>query len=110
MVFCNCLAPLTLFSKKVRTNLRALFVISILINIGMWLERFVIIVSSLAHSFDPAEWIGLYRPTWVEVAITAGSFAWFFLFFLLFVKNFPVISITEVKEMSTHGGTASASQ
>jgi molybdopterin-containing oxidoreductase family membrane subunit len=75
----------------------------------MWLERFVIIVSSLAHSFDPAEWIGVYRPTWVEAAITSGSFAWFFLFFLLFVKNFPAISITEVKEMSTHGGTASAS-
>jgi Ni/Fe-hydrogenase subunit HybB-like protein len=108
MVFCNCLVPLTLFSKKVRTNLRALFVISILINVGMWLERFVIIVSSLAHSFDPAEWVGSYHPTWVEVAITAGSFAWFFLFFLLFVKNFPAISITEVKEMSTHGGTASA--
>jgi molybdopterin-containing oxidoreductase family membrane subunit len=100
MVFCNCVVPLSLFWKRVRTSLRALFVISILINIGMWLERFVIIVSSLAHSFDPAEWVGVYRPTWVEVAITAGSFAWFFLFFLLFVRNVPAISMSEMKEMS----------
>ena len=103
-VVCNCVIPLSLFWKRVRTNLGALFVISILINIGMWLERFVIIAGSLAHSFDPAEWVGLYRPTWVEAAITAGSFAWFFLFFLLFVKNFPAISMTEVKEMTAHGG------
>jgi molybdopterin-containing oxidoreductase family membrane subunit len=84
----------------VRTNLRALFVISILVNVGMWLERFVIIVSSLAHSFDPAGWVGTYRPTWVEAAITTGSFAWFFLLFLLFIKNFPAISMTEMKEMT----------
>jgi molybdopterin-containing oxidoreductase family membrane subunit len=105
MVLCNCLIPLTLFRKSVRTNLVALFVISIFINIGMWLERFVIIIGSLAHSFDPAEWVGVYQPTWVETAITAGSFAWFFLFFLIFIKNFPAISMTEVKEMTTHGGT-----
>ncbi|RPH58563.1 MAG: hydrogenase [Acidobacteria bacterium] len=100
MVLCNCLVPLSLFWRRVRTNLRALFVISLLVNIGMWLERFVIIVSSLAHSFDPAAWVGVYRPTWVEGAITAGSFAWFFLLFLLFIKNFPGISMTETKEMS----------
>jgi Ni/Fe-hydrogenase subunit HybB-like protein len=100
MVLCNCLVPLSLFWRRVRTNLRALFVISLLVNIGMWLERFVIIVSSLAHSFDPAGWVGVYRPTWVEGAITAGSFAWFFLLFLLFIKNFPGISMTETKEMS----------
>jgi molybdopterin-containing oxidoreductase family membrane subunit len=100
MVLCNCLVPLSLFWKRVRTNLRALFVISLLVNIGMWLERFVIIVSSLAHSFDPAGWVGVYRPTWVEGAITAGAFAWFFLLFLLFIRNFPGISMTEMKEMN----------
>ena len=66
----------------------------------MWLERYVIIVSSLSHDFDPANWSGMYQPTWVEGAITAGSFAFFFFFFLLFVKNFPSISITELKEGS----------
>jgi len=78
-------------------------VVSIFINIGMWLERFVIIVSSLSHDFDPANWPeGTYQPTWIEGAITAGSFAWFFFFFLLFVKNFPAISITEMKEDAQH--------
>ena len=104
MVFCNSMVPLLFFFKRVRTDLRALFAISIVINIGMWLERFVLIVSSLSHSFDPAEWSGMYHPTWVEVAITAGSFAWFFLLFLLFVKNFPVISMAELKEETTREG------
>ncbi len=103
MFTCNVIIPLVLFSKRVRTSLAALFVISIFINIGMWLERFVIIVSSLSHDFDPANWPeGTYQPTWIEVAITAGSFAWFFFFFLLFVKNFPAISITEMKEDAQH--------
>jgi Ni/Fe-hydrogenase subunit HybB-like protein len=104
MVFCNSIVPLLFFFKRVRTNLHALFAISIVINIGMWLERFVLIVSSLSHSFDPAEWSGMYHPTWVEAAITAGSFAWFFLLFLLFVKNFPVISMAELKEETTREG------
>ena len=109
MVCCNSIVPLLFFFKRVRTDLRALFAISILINIGMWLERFVLIVSSLAHSFDPAEWTGLYHPTWVEAAITAGAFAWFFLLFLLFVKNFPVVSMTELKELSAVVGATGAS-
>jgi molybdopterin-containing oxidoreductase family membrane subunit len=99
MLLCNAAIPQLLFVKKIRTNLAALFVISIFINIGMWLERYVIIVSSLSHGFDPANWTdSLYSPTWIEGAITAGSFALFFLLFLLFVKNFPAISITEMKE------------
>ena len=101
MLFCNTIVPLFLFSKKIRTNLLSLFVISIFVNIGMWLERFVIIVSSLSHDFDPANWpVGLYQPTWVEGAITLGSFCMFFMMFLLFIKNFPAISITEMKEAS----------
>ena len=63
MFTCNVLIPLVLFSKRVRTSLAALFVISIFINIGMWLERFVIIVTSLSHDFDPANWPeGTYQP------------------------------------------------
>ena len=64
----------------------------------MWLERYVIIVTSLSHDFDPANWSGIYQPTWVEAAITIGSFGMFFMLFLLFIKNFPSISITEMKE------------
>jgi len=104
MFICNGIIPLLLFSKKIRTNLFALFVISIFVNIGMWLERFVIIVSSLSHDFDPANWTDVYQPTWIEGAITAGSFAWFFFLFLLFIKNFPVISISETKEASEAPG------
>ena len=99
MLICNGVIPLLLFSKNIRTNLAALFVISIFVNIGMWLERFVIIVSSLSHDYDPANWTdGVYSPTWVEGGITAASFALFFLLFLSFVRNFPAVSITEMKE------------
>jgi len=99
MLLCNAAIPLVLFVKRLRTNLAVLFVVSIFVNIGMWLERYVIIVSSLSHDFDPANWSdGVYSPTWVEGGITAGSFALFFLLFLLFVRNFPAISMTEMKE------------
>ena len=98
MLACNSVIPLTLFIRQVRRRLPALFIVAVLVNIGMWLERYVIIVSSLAHGFDPANWTGLYRPTWVEGAITAGSFAMFFLLFLIFVKLFPPVSINEIKE------------
>ena len=62
------------------------------------LERYVIIVTSLSHDFDPANWAGVYQPTWVEAAITIGSFGLFFTLFLLFIKNFPALSMTEMKE------------
>jgi molybdopterin-containing oxidoreductase family membrane subunit len=98
MVFCNCIAPLPMWFKKVRTNPLALFIISILINIGMWFERFNIIVSSLAHNFDPATW-WYYWPTAIEWGILVGSFGWFGFWFLLFCQTLPAVAITEVKEM-----------
>ena len=98
MFACNVILPLLLFWKAIRTNLKSLVVISIFVNIGMWLERYVIIVTSLSHDFDPANWAGVYQPTWVEAVITLGSFGMFFMLFLLFIKNFPAVSITEVKE------------
>ena len=97
MVACNCAVPLLLFRRSIRTHTGWLFGISLLVNVGMWLERFVIIVSSLAHEFDPSAWGG-YLPSWVEVGVTLGSFAWFFLFFLLFVRFLPLVSLAEVKE------------
>ncbi|MDP2498274.1 MAG: NrfD/PsrC family molybdoenzyme membrane anchor subunit [Candidatus Palauibacterales bacterium] len=101
MVFCNVVVPAALWFRKVRTSIPALFAISIFVNIGMFYERFVIIVTSLAHEFEPAAW-GMYQPSWVEISILGGSFAWFFLWFLLFSKTLPTISIAEVKEHIAH--------
>ena len=98
----NVLVPLAFLSYKVRTNLKALFVISILVNVGMWLERVFIVVGSTSHDFLPHNW-GRYWPTWVEVSITLGSFAWFFLLFLLFTKVCPTVAISDVKEDQERG-------
>jgi molybdopterin-containing oxidoreductase family membrane subunit len=97
MVLCNCVGPIPLWRKKIRTNLAALFVISIIVNIGMWLERFNIVVTSLAHDFIPFVW-GNYRFEWGEIWITIGSFGWFFTWFFLFVKIMPSMAIMELKE------------
>ncbi len=98
MVFCNCVAPLSLWFKKLRTNIAWLFLISIIINIGMWLERFNIIFNSLSREFVPDAW-GNYNFSWVETFITIGSFGWFFMFLLVFIKVFPAMALTEIKEI-----------
>ena len=98
MVICNVVIPIPLWFSSVRRNLKWLFIISIFINIGMWFERFNIIVISLSRDFDPAAW-GIYKISWVEAGITAGSFAWFFMFFLIFLKTLPSVSISEIKEI-----------
>ncbi len=97
MIFCNSLLPATLLVKKLRRNLLYLFCVSLLVNVGMWLERFVIIVNSLARDYDPYAW-GTYTPSFVEVGITLMSFGLFFLLYLLFLKTLPVLSMTEIKE------------
>jgi len=101
MVVCNTVAPLFFLFKKVRTDIRWLFVISILVNIGMWFERFVIIAGSVAHDFLPHAW-GLYTPTLIEFGIMIGAFCLFFFLFLLFVKHLPSVSMTEMKEIVHH--------
>jgi Ni/Fe-hydrogenase subunit HybB-like protein len=98
MLTCNGIIPMLLWSRKVRTNIPALFTITIFINIGMWFERFVIIVTSLAHEYEPWQWRN-YQPSWVEMAILAGSFAWFFMWFLLFLRVLPAVSVAELKEV-----------
>ncbi|MGC6491582.1 MAG: NrfD/PsrC family molybdoenzyme membrane anchor subunit [Myxococcota bacterium] len=98
MVFCNCVAPIPWYFKSLRTNVYWLFIISIFINIGMWFERFNIVVSSLAHNFDPATW-WYYWPTNVEWGIMLGSFGWFGFWFLLFLQVLPAVAIAEIKEM-----------
>jgi len=98
MLLFNAVIPFLFVFGRIRRSIAWLFTIAILINIGMWAERFVIIVASLAHEYIPFAW-GIYKPTWVEISIFAGTFAWFFLWFLLFAKLLPVISLTEVKEL-----------
>jgi len=98
MMLFNAVIPFLFVFGRIRRSIAWLFTIAILINIGMWAERFVIIVASLAHEYIPFAW-GIYKPTWVEISIFAGTFAWFFLWFLLFAKLLPVISLTEVKEL-----------
>jgi Ni/Fe-hydrogenase subunit HybB-like protein len=98
MITCNCVVPLFFFSKRCRTSIVWLFIASILINVGMYFERFVIIVTSLSTDFMPYAW-GFYKPSWVELTILVGSFAWFFLLFLLFAHHLPSVSMTEVKEI-----------
>jgi len=98
MLLCNGVLPLLLWFRKVRRSIPALFVLSLFVNLGMWFERFVIIVVSLSHEFEPYA-MGHYTPSWVDWTILAGSFGWFFMWFLLFAKNFPTVSVTEVKEI-----------
>ena len=98
MYSCNCFIPMALWFRRVRRSWFWMFIISIFVNIGMWFERFVIIIQSLAHEFVPYQW-DYYTPTWVEMAITAGSFAWFFMWFLLFIKFMPSMAIAELKEL-----------
>ena len=98
MLICNCVLPLSLWSQKLRRNTTWLFILSLFINLGMWFERFVIVVPSLSHEFEPWQW-GTYRPTWVDYGILLGSFGWFFMWFLLFVKQLPVMAMSEIKEV-----------
>ncbi|MEE9457585.1 MAG: NrfD/PsrC family molybdoenzyme membrane anchor subunit [bacterium] len=96
MVACNVLIPQLFWIKKVRSTFLLVFVISILINVGMWFERFVIIVATLQRGYLPSSW-ATYVPTSVEIATLVGSFGLFFTAFLLFARFLPVIAIAEVK-------------
>lgn len=104
MVVCNSMVPLLFFFRRIRTSIFWLFGISILVNIGMWFERFVIIISSVAHDFLPNAW-GEYAPSAIEYGIMLGSFSLFFFLFFLFVKHLPAISMTEMKELQHQGMT-----
>jgi len=106
MVICNSVVPLLFFFRKVRRTIPWLFGISILINIGMWYERFVIIIGGVAHDFMPNAW-GTYSPSIIEYGVLIGSFSLFFFLFLLFVKHMPSVSMTEMKE-SVHKGAGHA--
>ncbi len=96
MVSCNVIVPQLFWFKKVRTSVPIMFVMALLVNVGMWFERFVIVVSSLSRDFLPANW-DYYSPTWVDVGMFIGSFGLFFTLFLIFLRFVPMIAMAEVK-------------
>ena len=102
MVLCNVLTPQFFWFKKIRSNMLVVFVLSLFINVGMWFERFVIIVTSLHRDFLPSSWRG-YVPTNIEIATLLGSFGLFFTCFLLFCRFLPVISMGEIKGVLSYG-------
>jgi hypothetical protein len=96
MISCNVISPQVFWFKKARTSIPILFVVSIIINIGMWFERFVIIVTSLHRDFLPSSW-GYFSPTFWDIACLLGSFGLFFTMFCLFVRFLPMVATAEVK-------------
>jgi len=98
MMSCNLLAPQVFWIKWARSTPWFLFVMSIIVNIGMWFERFVIIVTSLHRDFLPSSWT-MYAPTITEVSILIGSFGLFFTLYFLFVRYLPTINMTELKSI-----------
>ncbi len=96
MMTCNVITPQLFWFKKIRTSVMATFVISIFVNIGMWFERFVIIVTSLHRDYLPSSWV-MYSPTFIEVGIFVGTIGLFFTLFLIFARVFPVIALNELK-------------
>jgi molybdopterin-containing oxidoreductase family membrane subunit len=96
MFFCNVISPQVFWFKKMRTNLVVAWIVGVLVNVGMWFERFVIIVTSMTRDFVPSSW-GWYAPTWVDLLMFAGSFGLFMTHFLLFLRYIPMIAIAEVK-------------
>jgi Ni/Fe-hydrogenase subunit HybB-like protein len=97
MMGCNVISPQIFWSRKLRRNLTVTFFMSVIVNIGMWFERFVIIVTSVYRDFLPSSWGYYYSPTIWEVGFYMGTFGLFFTCYFLFVKYFPVIAIAEIK-------------
>ncbi|HEX7089454.1 MAG TPA: NrfD/PsrC family molybdoenzyme membrane anchor subunit [Longimicrobiales bacterium] len=98
MLACNCITPQLLWSRRLRTSPLVLLAAALLIQVGMWTERFIIIVTSLNRDFLPSSW-HIYAPTWVDWSLLAGSVSFFLLLFLLFLRFVPFIPIGEVKHL-----------
>jgi molybdopterin-containing oxidoreductase family membrane subunit len=107
LIFCNGLVPQVLWFPKVRHNLWLLFIISLIVNVGMWLERFVIVVTSLHRDFTPSGW-GMYGPTIWDWATYIGTMGFFIMMMFLFARFVPMLAIAELKDiwhrLYGHGG------
>lgn len=98
MMTCNVISPQLFWFKRIRTSVALTFLLSLVVNIGMWFERFVIIVTSLHRDFLPSSW-AMFYPTWADIGVYLFTFGLFFTLFLLFAKFFPVINMAEVKSI-----------
>ena len=96
MITCNVITPQIFWFKRCRRSIPVLFIASIFVNIGMWFERFVIVVTSLSADFLPSSW-DYYSPTIWDIAAFAGSFGLFFFMFCLFLRYLPMVAVSEVK-------------
>lgn len=103
MMTCNVITPQLFWFKKIRRSIIASFILSIFVNIGMWFERFVIIVTSLHRDFLPSNW-GMFHPTFVDIGIFLGTIGIFFTLFLLFSRFFPVLALNELKSILKSSG------
>ena len=104
MMSCNVFSPQFMWFKKLRTSIMFSFFISIVVNIGMWFERFVIIVTSLHRDYLPSSWT-MFSPTFVDIGIFIGTIGFFFVLFLLYARTFPVIAQAEVKSILKSSGS-----
>ena len=109
MISCNVITPQLFWFRKIRRSMTWTFILSIFVNIGMWFERFVIVVTSLSRDYLPSAW-AYFSPTWVDWSMLIGSFGLFFTLFLLFCRLMPVINMAETKatlakqyHVSNHG-------
>lgn len=107
MVSCNVIAPQFFWFKTFRQNQLLMVIVCIFVNIGMWFERYVIVITSLSRDYIPSSW-GYFSPTWVDIGMLIGSFGIFFTLFLLFCRYLPMVAISEVKSIMPqahgHGG------
>ena len=102
MVSCNVLLPQIFWFKKMRRNIPVMFIISLFVNVGMWFERYVIVVTSLHRDFLPANW-GMFDMSFFDFGALIGSFGMFLTLFLLYIRTLPAISIAEVKTVAGEG-------
>ena len=103
MMTCNVISPQLMWFKKLRRSLIFTFFISIVVNIGMWFERFVIIVTSIHQDYLPSSW-SMFYPTWVDIGVYVGTIGLFFVFYMAYVRYFPVLAISEVKTILKSSG------
>ena len=103
MMTCNVVSPQLMWFKKLRRSLLFTFIISIVVNIGMWFERYVIIVTSLHRDYLPSSW-SMHYPSHIDLGVYVGTIGLFFVFFLLFARYFPVLALNELKTILKSSG------
>jgi len=98
LIICNLVIPALFWFKRIRTNIIATFIIALIINIGMWFERFDIIVINLSRDYLPGSWT-MFKPTIIDVGVYLGTIGFFSVLFLLYARTFPVIAQAELKSI-----------